>query len=65
MLTRAERFEVKEIKENSRLHHECERSALAVVVRRPSPTAELEDNCAVSHKPVAWPIGSSIVAITA
>ena len=31
----------KEIKENSKLRHEWERSALAVVVRRPLPTAKL------------------------
>ena len=34
MLARVERFEVKESRANSRLHHDCERSSLAIVVRR-------------------------------
>ena len=33
MLARVERFEVKESRANSRLHHDCDRSALAIVVR--------------------------------
>ena len=34
VLARVERFEVKESRANSRLHHDCERSSLAIVVRR-------------------------------